>query len=64
MDTIRITVPLTIAEAEKLIALAKRQRRKPRDQAAFIIAEKLREVPQDTEHRDKPRGPQLAGGIN
>jgi len=41
MDTIRINVPLTKLEAQTLIALAKSEKRHPREQAAYLIARGL-----------------------
>lgn len=67
MDTLRISVPLTKAEALALVEWAKRERRHPREQAAFVLRRVLIKrglLPSNDTSRDAPRGPQLAGGIN
>jgi len=54
MNMVRISIPLTVAEADRLVALAQGQRRKPSDQAAFMLAELLR-----TEEQRKPSSPSM-----
>ena len=41
MKTLKINVPMSEAEALALIALAKKERRHPREQAAYLLVKSL-----------------------
>ena len=51
----RVYISLTKTEAERLSEVARRERRRPKDQAAYLVARAL------DEHRDSTELPALTG---
>jgi len=57
MYKLRIVLSLTESEAQRLIALAEKEYRQPRDQAVKIIADKLREFESKDSESEQGRNP-------
>lgn len=58
-EAVKVFVPLTAAEFERLVKLAQQERRLPRDQAAVLLARALGSE-EEEETQEKPAAERMA----